>query len=81
MEALPISGVISSEVFQLFTDNFDFNTLEDLLINLLVFNPFNLKIGIVEKEEILVPSYKGYYIKKYSLYLIIKYLMKKSEGI
>jgi translation initiation factor eIF-2B subunit epsilon len=60
----PNLAVISPKVFQMFTDNFDFNSLADFLESLLAFNPFNLKIGYLENEKILLPSLKSVYSRE-----------------
>lgn len=60
----PNIAVISSKVFQLFTNNFDFYSLGDLLESILAFNPFNLKIGFIDCSKVMIPSLKNVYNKE-----------------
>lgn len=60
----PNIAVISPKVFQLFTNNFDFYTLGDLLESILAFNPFNFKIGFIDSSKIILPSLKNVYNKE-----------------
>lgn len=44
--------VVSSEIFPLFTENFDYRTIEDLIIGLQVFNAYGYKINAILSENI-----------------------------